>query len=85
MEMFAGGCGGFCQVVFTNPLEIIKIQMQMAGESGQRLKGLHLFQELGFRQMYRGSRACWMRDITFSAIYFPAYSHLKVQLADKNG
>ena len=26
-----------------------------------------------------------MRDIPFSAIYFPAYAHLKPRLADDNG
>jgi solute carrier family 25 (mitochondrial aspartate/glutamate transporter), member 12/13 len=27
--------------------------------------------------LYRGASACLLRDIPFSAIYFPAYSHLK--------
>jgi solute carrier family 25 aspartate/glutamate transporter 12/13 len=31
-EMIAGGCGGASQVVFTNPLEIVKIRLQVAGE-----------------------------------------------------
>ncbi|CAG2184942.1 AGC [Mytilus edulis] len=32
-----------------------------------------------------GSRACFLRDIPFSAIYFPAYAHVKKMLADENG
>lgn len=31
-EVFAGGCAGASQVVFTNPLEIVKIRLQVAGE-----------------------------------------------------
>lgn len=31
-EILAGGCGGASQVIFTNPLEIVKIRLQVAGE-----------------------------------------------------
>lgn len=31
-EVFSGGCAGASQVVFTNPLEIVKIRLQVAGE-----------------------------------------------------
>lgn len=33
----------------------------------------------------QGAKACFLRDIPFSAIYFPAYAHLKTQLADEQG
>ena len=33
----------------------------------------------------QGSRACLLRDGPFSAIYFPAYAHLKPKFADENG
>jgi len=33
----------------------------------------------------QGSQACLLRDIPFSAIYFPAYAHLKPMFADENG
>lgn len=33
----------------------------------------------------QGARACLLRDIPFSAIYFPAYAHLKLLTADENG
>ena len=29
LEIVAGGSAGFCQVIATNPMEIVKIQMQM--------------------------------------------------------
>ena len=31
-EVLAGGMAGMCQVIFTNPMEIVKIRMQVAGE-----------------------------------------------------
>ena len=34
---------------------------------------------------FQGSRACFLRDIPFSAIYFPAYAHMKKYFADENG
>ena len=34
---------------------------------------------------FQGARACFLRDIPFSAIYFPCYAHLKMYLADENG
>lgn len=30
-------------------------------------------------------RACFLRDIPFSAIYFPMYAHTKAKFADENG
>lgn len=33
----------------------------------------------------QGAKACFLRDIPFSAIYFPAYAHSKAALADENG
>ncbi|XP_066912954.1 electrogenic aspartate/glutamate antiporter SLC25A13, mitochondrial-like [Clytia hemisphaerica] len=84
-EIIAGGCGGGAQVMFTNPIEIVKIRMQVAGESGTQTSALKLVKELGFSGLYKGARACFLRDIPFSSIYFPCYAHFKSGLADKNG
>jgi len=86
-EMVAGGCGGASQVMFTNPLEIVKIRLQVAGEiaSGAKVSAWGVVKELGFFGLYKGSRACFLRDIPFSMIYFPAYAHLKPAFADENG
>lgn len=67
--------------VFTNPLEIVKIRLQMQGEAaktsaGQRGAG-HIIKQLGLLGLYRGATACLCRDVPFSAIYFPSYAHLK--------
>jgi solute carrier family 25 aspartate/glutamate transporter 12/13 len=32
---------------------------------------------LGLLGLYRGMSACLLRDIPFSAIYFPTYAHMK--------
>lgn len=38
-----------------------------------------------FRVYFQGAKACFLRDVPFSAIYFPAYAHTKAKLADENG
>ena len=92
-ELVAGGAAGGCQVVFTNPLEIVKIRLQMQGEAAkaapdQVKKGaVHIIRQLGIVGLYKGATACLMRDIPFSAIYFPVYSHFKTDVfhQDYNG
>jgi solute carrier family 25 aspartate/glutamate transporter 12/13 len=86
-EIVAGGCAGASQVTFTNPLEIVKIRLQVAGElqSVRRPAASEVVRELGFRGLYKGARACFLRDIPFSAIYFPAYAHTKKRFADEHG
>ncbi|EST05704.1 Mitochondrial substrate/solute carrier [Kalmanozyma brasiliensis GHG001] len=83
-ELIAGGTAGGCQVVFTNPLEIVKIRLQVAGEIAKAegadrvARGaVHIVRQLGLVGLYKGASACLLRDIPFSAIYFPAYAHLK--------
>ncbi|XP_069961319.1 calcium-binding mitochondrial carrier protein Aralar1 isoform X1 [Cherax quadricarinatus] len=86
-EILAGSCAGGSQVVFTNPLEIVKIRLQVAGEiaTARKPSALTVVKELGFLGLYKGARACLLRDIPFSAIYFPVYAHSKRALADENG
>ncbi|XP_028395324.1 calcium-binding mitochondrial carrier protein Aralar2-like isoform X2 [Dendronephthya gigantea] len=84
-EIVAGGCAGASQVMFTNPIEIVKIRLQVAGESGQKINAVQTVRELGLKGLYKGARACFLRDIPFSAIYFPVYAHLKSSFSDENG
>ncbi|KAF9515850.1 hypothetical protein BS47DRAFT_1381273 [Hydnum rufescens UP504] len=84
-ELAAGGTAGGCQVIFTNPLEIVKIRLQVQGEAakaeGAVPRGaVHIVRQLGLLGLYKGASACLLRDIPFSAIYFPAYWHLKKDL-----
>lgn len=86
-EVAAGACAGASQVVFTNPLEIVKIRLQVAGEiaGGAKVSALGVVKELGLFGLYKGARACLLRDVPFSAIYFPAYAHTKAAFADEDG
>ncbi|OTA98313.1 hypothetical protein M426DRAFT_326107 [Hypoxylon sp. CI-4A] len=82
-EVLAGGSAGACQVVFTNPLEIVKIRLQVQGEvakateGAQKRSAMWIVKNLGLAGLYKGASACLLRDVPFSAIYFPTYSHLK--------
>jgi len=67
-EMFAGAVAGFGQVVITCPMEICKIRMQLENK-----KPLQVLKDIGVRGLYRGTLACWIRDVPFSMLYFPAY------------
>jgi len=75
-KIIAGGCAGFAQVIITNPIEIIKIQYQMNVKQNKTL--LNIIKEIGgFSHLYRGASLCLLRDIPFSAIYFPTFNYLK--------
>lgn len=69
--------------MFTNPLEIVKIRLQIQGEQAKnmadvpRRSALWIVKHLGIVGLYKGVAACLLRDVPFSAIYFPAYAHLK--------
>ncbi|RKP21181.1 mitochondrial carrier [Rozella allomycis CSF55] len=81
-EIISGGTAGASQVIFTNPLEIVKIRLQVQGELAKsqgisRQGAIKIVRQLGFRGLYKGASACLLRDIPFSAIYFPAYSNIK--------
>jgi solute carrier family 25 aspartate/glutamate transporter 12/13 len=43
-----------------------------------------VMRELGVLGLYKGAKACFLRDIPFSAIYFPVYAHMKLTTADAN-
>ncbi|KAL9651209.1 hypothetical protein ABK040_008280 [Willaertia magna] len=82
LEVLAGCGAGASQVVFTNPIEIVKIRLQIQGElartEGIAPKGaIQICKELGFAGLYKGASACFARDIPFSGIYFPTYAALK--------
>jgi solute carrier family 25 aspartate/glutamate transporter 12/13 len=85
LEILAGGGAGASQVIFTNPIEIVKIRLQVAGEislqTGERPKGAwSICKELGISGLYKGASACFLRDIPFSALYFPLYGKFKKML-----
>lgn len=84
LEVLAGGCAGMSQVMFTNPLEIVKIRLQVQGElpKARQKSAVRVVRDLGLTGLYKGSSACFLRDIPFSAVYFPLYAKLKMELGD---
>jgi solute carrier family 25 aspartate/glutamate transporter 12/13 len=79
LEILAGAGAGASQVCVTNPLEIVKIRLQVMGEAKNvaRKNAFSVVQDLGFEGLYKGASACFLRDIPFSAVYFPCYAGLK--------
>ena len=88
--VLAGGTAGFAQVVVTNPLEVVKIRLQMqdtycdvAGCAPDEILGpVDIMRGLGLRGLYKGAGACILRDAPFSALFFPTYAALKAALPD---
>lgn len=96
LDMLAGGCAGACQLLVTNPAEILKIRLQVQGETARVLQAqgfgsstpqslTKIAKTLGYSGLFTGARACLLRDIPFSAIYFPTYSWCKDALKGSNG
>lgn len=72
-EIIAGGAAGGSQVVFTNPLEIVKIRLQIQGEAAkvgeaQPRGAFHIIRQLGLLGLYKGASACLLRDVPFSMV-----------------
>jgi len=64
-------------------LEIVKIRLQVQGELAKKSdampkrSAMWIVRNLGIVGLYKGASACLLRDVPFSAIYFPTYNHLK--------
>jgi len=80
-EGLAGSLAGFSQVIVTNPYEIVKVRLQTQSlnlaEGHARKGALTILKELGPSGLYRGSAACLLRDVPFSALYFTLYANFK--------
>lgn len=66
-EVLAGGAAGGSQVIFTNPLEIVKIRLQVQGEvanvtGAPKRSALWIVRNLGLVGLYKGASACLLRD-----------------------
>jgi len=49
-------------------------------EGAQKRSAMWIVRNLGLVGLYKGASACLLRDVPFSAIYFPTYNHLKKDL-----
>lgn len=83
LEILSGSCAGATQVMFTNPYELVKIRMQIQGAEAARNPSfvpksmVQVVKEIGLGGLYKGAGACLLRDVPFSAIYFPTYARTK--------
>lgn len=86
-QIMAGGAAGFCQVSATNPMEIVKLRMQLQNLKpvADRLSTGEVVKNLGLRGLYKGVGITWMRDVPYSVVFFPGYAVLKEQFEDDNG
>ncbi|KAK4531697.1 hypothetical protein CCYA_CCYA09G2554 [Cyanidiococcus yangmingshanensis] len=82
--MIAGAGAGLCQVVATNPMEVLMITMQTRSAAGKHGPGLvGTVHSLGLRGLYRGVQATLARDIPFSMVFFGLNTSLKEHLAPR--
>ena len=86
-EVLSGAGAGTVQVVATNPMEIVKIRMQMQAllPVAERRSTMEVVRALGIRGMYQGTTATLSRDVPFSVLFFPGYANVKRMLADEKG
>jgi len=86
-EILSGATAGFMQVAATNPMEIVKLRLQLQSQvpAKEQVGMVGVVRGLGITGLYRGVVATWARDIPYSMIFFPVYANAKVALADENG
>jgi solute carrier family 25 aspartate/glutamate transporter 12/13 len=86
-EVLSAAGAGICQVVATNPMEIVKIRMQMQAllPEAERQGTMQVIKGLGLKGLYQGTAATLTRDVPFSVLFFPGYANLKAALADAKG
>jgi len=77
----AGLIAGGAQVVVANPVEKIKIRMQLQSRGGASLSVRDVVQELGVNGLYQGSPVTIVRDVPSVGIFFAVYELLKYQLS----
>nr|PNR28650.1 hypothetical protein PHYPA_029243 [Physcomitrium patens] len=77
LEFIAGGGGGASQVVFTNPMEIVKVRPQTQEEGAPKKSFWSIVKELGVTGLYEGASVALARDVPSSAIFFATYTLLR--------
>jgi len=79
-EIMAGAGAGLVQLVATNPMETVKIRMQLGAPNL-----MALVKELGVMGMYKGSLSTLVRDIPFSMVFFSLAAKSKEYLVRRRG
>ncbi|CAM6050707.1 unnamed protein product [Sphagnum compactum] len=84
LEFIAGGGGRFSQVVFTNPMEIVKVRLQTQAKGGVPKTMFDVVRKLRVLGLYRGTGITMARDVPSSAIFFACYTLLQQLYPDQN-
>jgi solute carrier family 25 aspartate/glutamate transporter 12/13 len=80
-SLSSAAVSGVAQSVVMNPVEIVKVRMQIDSS----LSAVGVAREIGLRGMYRGYSACLARDVFFAATYFTLYDTAKRKLNIEDG
>ena len=76
-QIGCGACAAACQVVATTPMEMVKMQCQVAAvETGAAASPVAVVRALGPRGLYKGFGATLARETPFGAIVLPLYPFL---------
>jgi solute carrier family 25 protein 14/30 len=76
---------------FTNPVDVIKIRLQLQGEMGQAATKQYnnvfraayvIVTTEGFRGIYKGVSAAWLREGIYSGIRLGLYEPFKIMLGE---
>ncbi|KAI5070360.1 hypothetical protein GOP47_0014703 [Adiantum capillus-veneris] len=83
LEIIAGGGGGFSQVLVTNPMEIVKLRLQIQSKVTSPRGLWDIIRELGLHGLYNGSGITMARDVPSSAIFFACYTLITQMYPDQ--
>jgi hypothetical protein len=75
--MLSGSIAGLCQVIITNPMEIVKIRLQLKDPKAAKYSLTTLVRDMGFKGLYKGTLATLARDVPFSLIFFASVSYFR--------
>lgn len=80
-SLTSAAVSGVMQSVVMNPVEVVKVRMQL----DSTLKPFGVIRELGMQGLYRGYSACLARDVMFASTYFTLYDLAKRKLGVQDG
>jgi solute carrier family 25 S-adenosylmethionine transporter 26 len=83
--MLAAVLGEASQVLFRNPFELIKQNMQIGKYNTMKEAILQIYQSNGIKGLYRGYFVTVFREIPFGLIQYPLYEKLKKTKSNKYG
>ncbi|TGZ81363.1 mitochondrial carrier [Ascodesmis nigricans] len=84
-----GGSASCMAACITHPLDLVKVRLQTAAQSGARPKMISTFSSIlrneGFLAIYSGLSASLLRQATYSTTRFGAYEEMKSRLKTPSG